>query len=530
MDKTKLLPLRLVFPVLFVYLLLSILGLHYHELALEEAQFFLFGRDSDSLSSLYRNMQYEGHPRLWCALLFFINHTITTSPAGMQVLHLAVSATTVFLFLRYAPFGILVKLLVIFGYYFLFEYNILSRNYAPGILVLFICCILLRDARKNLFWIGCMLVLLCNTHLFFAFSAIGIYAFLLLENGRAGKIRSRSFFIFTLLTGAGVLSALVQGQIPAADYLLPIRPGEWFSAKNISTASYALIRGWLPIPKIRGGNFWNSFWLDDTTIGWVVRDLLFVMLVVFPAVILKEYRPALLFYYTSLGLFLAFFVVHPIVASRYFGVGVVFFLAACWMADRGSGDFFSLQHLAGLPVVRRVLRGSLYALLVIQVVIGVYALEQDLRRPFSQAKNTIAYIREHGLDRQELVVDGYIAGPALSVYAGKKLFYLDIGQKGSFCVWKTGNFPQPRRTLEQEMSGSVFLEGLDRFLLVSNRRIDLDLVHAAGDTAIVRAGLVDFRLVPLAAFPNSITGMENSYLYQAVRKDGHPLAGILRLP
>ena len=514
MAKIKTVPLRLVLPILFVYLVVSILGLHYHELALEEAQFFLFGRDSDSLSSLYRNMAYEGHPRLWCALLFLIYHHITPSIAGMQALHLAVSTTTVFLFLRYAPFSTGIRILVISGYYFLFEYDLLSRNYAPGILLLFICCILLRDPRKNLLWIGCMLVLLCNTHLFFAFSAIGIFAYLLSEYGREKKILSLPFFIFTLLTAAGVGSAFLQGRISAPDYLLPLRLEECFSAKNLSAACYALIRGWLPIPKIHGGNFWNSFWLDDDNINWIIRDLLFIFFLVFPAVLLGKYRSALLFYYTSLVLFLTFFMVHPIVASRYFGVGFIFFLAACWIADQGSGDFFSLKHLAGRPVTRLILRDSLYALLAVQVVIGIYALEQDLTRPFSQAKHAIAYIRAHQLDQQELVVDGYIAGPALSVYAGKPLFYLDIGQKGSYCLWKTSYFPKPRRTLEQEMTGSAFLQGLDRFILVSNRRVDTGWVD-------------DYRILALAAFPNSITGMENSYLYQVERK--HPLAGILRL-
>jgi hypothetical protein len=508
MAKIKTVPLRLVLPLLAVYLIITVLALHYHELALEEAQFFLFGRDSDSLSSLYHNMQYEGHPRLWCWLLFLIYHYITPSIAGMQALHLAVSATTVFLFLRYAPFSTGIKIMVISGYYFLFEYDLLSRNYAAGILLLFICCILLRDPRKNLLWIGSMLVLLCNTHLFFAFSAIGIFAYLLSDYGQQKKILSLPFFIFTLLTAAGVLSAFIQGQISAPDYLLPLHPQEWLSAKNLSVACYALIRGWLPIPKIHGGNFWNSFWLDDNNIGWFVRDLLFIVALVFPAVLLGKYRSALLFYYTSLVLFLAFFVVHPIIASRYFGVGFIFFLAACWIADPGSGDFFSLKHLADRPVTRLILRDTLYALLAIQVMIGIYALEQDLTRPFSQAKHAIAYIRAHQLDQQELVVDGYIAGPALSVYSGKKLFYLDIGQKASYCVWRNSNFPHPPRTLEEEMTGSVFLHHLDRFILVSNRRADRVQIRINED---------EFCLVPLCDFPNSITSMENSYIYQVTR-------------
>ena len=66
------LPLSQLFPVLFLYLVISIAGLYYHELWLDEAQHFLIGRDSNSLPALYNNMRYDGHPRLWNFLLYFI--------------------------------------------------------------------------------------------------------------------------------------------------------------------------------------------------------------------------------------------------------------------------------------------------------------------------------------------------------------------------------------------------------------------------------------------------------------------------
>ena len=115
MDKT-LLPYRIVLPLLCGYVLITLLGLHNHELALEEAQFFLFGRDSDSLSALYHNMQYEGHPRLWCFLLYLINHNLSSSFIAIQVLHLLITSTTVFLFLRYAPFARWVKIGIVFSF------------------------------------------------------------------------------------------------------------------------------------------------------------------------------------------------------------------------------------------------------------------------------------------------------------------------------------------------------------------------------------------------------------------------------
>ena len=521
-------PLRLVLPLLALYVVITILGLHYHELSLEEAQFFLLGRDSTSLSALYHNMQYEGHPRLWCSLLFLIIHYITPGYAGMQVLHLAVTTATVFLFLRYAPFSLLSKVLIIGGYYFLFEYDILSRSYSLGILLLFGCCILLRNPAKNMGWIGLLALLLCNTHLFFSFTAIGIFAWLFVEMARQRRLLSWPFLGFSVLVLTGVVTMFLQGRIPPEDKLVPIIPGGWHTAKNFSAASYAIIRGWLPIPNVSSANFWNTYWLDDNHIGGVLRTLLFGGLLVFPALILKPQVKALLFYYTSIGLLFIFFLVLPMVASRYFGVGYIVFLAACWMAadERSlvtrhdpsvarrdslpSGpDFFSFRHIPG-PRLRTSLRVALYAIFTVQVLVGIYALAQDYSRPFSQAMNAVAYIKEHRLDNQEMIVEGYIAGPALSVYSGKPLYYLNIGQKGSYCVWRNSYFPHPAPTLRQEITRSGdFLRGLDKFILVSNRQMEADLI---------RSGDSHFTFAFLSGFPNSITAMENSYIYQATRK------------
>jgi hypothetical protein len=510
MDKSKtLLPLRLVIPLLSLYVLVSILGLHYHEMALEEAQFFLLGRDSDSLSALYHNMQYEGHPRLWCCLLFFVSHYTPFGYAGMQALHMAIAAAAVFIFLRYAPFGLLTKIGVIGGYYFLFEYDILSRNYAPGILLIFICCRLIGQSRHNLYGIGALLLLLCNIHIFFAFAATGIYAYLLLEQAQQKKIVSLPFFCFTLLFLAGIITALLQARIPAEDRLLPIQWGMGPSAKNITAACYALIRGWLPIPVFSGDNFWNSYWLSDENTGSLVRNILFFFFLLLPAPILKRSVKALVFYYTVIFLLFVFFLFLPISAYRYFGIGYVCFLAACWMAGQQPGDFFSLGHLSGRPFLRKFLQASFYGVLVIQLLVGVYALSQDLRRPFSQAKNAVAFIQTHRLQQQEVVVDGYIAGPALSLYSGRKLYYLNTGRKDSYCVWKRSLFPHPAPTLEEEIVRSTFLRGLDRFILVSNRQMDAGMV-LSGDG--------QFRFIPLCGLGNSITAMENSYIYQVTRK------------
>jgi hypothetical protein len=295
------------------------------------------------------------------------------------------------------------------------------------------------------------------------------------------------------------------------DNFYHIRPSEWLTTKNLSFTGYGLIRGWLPIPQFFGGHFWNTYWLQDRNIGSIIRDILFLFLLAFPGLILwrtaRAWR-AMVFYYTTVLILLAFFIVTQLAASRYFGMVYIYFLAACWMTGNDSGDVFSMEHLKARPLLRLFLRTSLYGILIAQILIGAFALEQDFSRPFSQAKNAIEYIRDRGLTGQEVAVDGYNSGPMLSAYLGRMVYYLDISQTGSWVYWKTSYFPNPRRTLDDEMSRSAYLQGLDKFILIANRQEDPKALTFGNST---------FRLELLDRFENSILVAENFYVYQVTR-------------
>jgi len=502
------LPLKLVLPILFVFACVSALSLHYHELFLDEAHHFLVSRDSSSLADLYSNLRYDGHPRLWGALLFVLTHYVSASPVAMQVLHLLLAVAAAFALLRYGPFPLWVKILILSGYYFLFEYNWLSRNYVLGILLLFICCQLLRDPKKNLIRIGVLLVLLCCTHMFYTFASIGIFFYLVIwflqQGGGVGRGR---FGVLSLFFLAGLGLALIQARTPPRSEnvnLTPVLTEEWLSMKNVSFAVYGVIRGWLPVPQVNGAHFWNSYWLSPRNISGMFAGTLFVLFLVFPALFLWKKAGPLVFYYTGAGLLFVFFVVTQMTASRYFGMVYIYFLAAAWMGADDSGPVFSLAAIPWNRRAGRLLQVVLAGVLAIHVVVGVYALEQDIRWPFSQARNTADYLRTLQPSGRVVVVDGYNSGPQLCAYLGGRVFYLTTGAEGSFCVWRRAYFPTPRPSIDEEVERNPGLRRLGEFILVSNRRLGADSIRPAGG----------YRLTALRYFENSITG-ENYFVYQA---------------
>jgi len=496
------LPLRIVLPILLGYIALSILGLYYHELGLEEGQQYLFARDSHSLADLYHNMRYEGHPRGWCMLLYGIIHFITPSLTAIRILHLAITITTVYLFLRYAPLHLWVRIGFVFGYYFLFEYNLQARSYALGILLLFAACRLLADPERHLPFIAVLLLLLCNTDIFYAFAAVGIFLYLVMVYAQENRLFTAPVYLLTVFFLLGLTCTYIQAQIPREDYIVHSRAGAGLSRENLSSASLALAAGWLPVPG-DPSHFWNTFWIGRPGIIAVLRTILALFFLLFPVALLRTHIRALVFYYSSLFLLLGLLMATGFGAARYFGMVVIYLLAAWWLAGNEAG---------GILPVNPLLRPVIGIVVLVQLAAGFFAWEQDLTRPFSQARNAVTWLKARGLNGQPVVVNGYIAGPALSVYLGKKIEYLNTGGEGSFCLWRQSYFPKPAGTIAGQLTAMPDLSRLDSFLLLSSSAVDRSLLED---------GAAGFRFAPLQRFTDGILPMEDCYMYQATRMMEH---------
>ena len=159
-----------------------------HPMWSDEMQDFLLAAGSSSPLDLFLKLKYEGHAGLWHLLLWVVTR-FTTDPVWMQALHLAIALGIWVLIWRLAPFGKLEKLLLLLSYFLFFEYFVVSRTYAIGVLLGF-AVVVLRMQRPDLrIWPGLLLGLLANTSIFGAIWALGMALFMGLEN--RGQWRSR---------------------------------------------------------------------------------------------------------------------------------------------------------------------------------------------------------------------------------------------------------------------------------------------------------------------------------------------------
>ncbi|HET6722260.1 MAG TPA: hypothetical protein VFH07_05895, partial [Chitinophagaceae bacterium] len=125
--------------IFFLYVIISGFAIANHELWGDEIHSWNIAKASGSISDLIYNSRYEGHPPVWYLFLWSISK-FTHNLAYVQITQLIIASSVIFLVLFYSPFPFITRILIPFGYYFLFEYGILSRNYAIGVLPAFGIC------------------------------------------------------------------------------------------------------------------------------------------------------------------------------------------------------------------------------------------------------------------------------------------------------------------------------------------------------------------------------------------------------
>lgn len=399
--------------ILVVYTVLVGLMLSRHAMWLDEMQAWLIARDAPDISTLFRNLRYEGHPALWYLLLWPLSR-VSRDPVMMQALHLAIASASVALVLWRAPLLIVERLLFPFGYFFIYEYAVKSRSYALGCLLLFIVCAIWRWRHTQPMLLALVLALMANVHILFAILAIAALLALVAERIFDKSSGQKSASLAHALLSAGVA---VGGIALAAATCIPPPDG-------------GFAEGWL-------------FSLDSTRLMWVRGAL--------NAVLIQSY--SLLSAVTAIGIFvlaaarwrrspaaavfllaavvglLAFFYVKYPGAIWHHGVIFAALFAAVWISRETSGGVTNAREGLLPPVV-------FIAVLVCQVYTGFRAVRDDWRQPLSNGREVAAFIAAKGWATDPMVVVPDKFAVSIIGYLGRDRAYYPNGRRwGSFTVW-----------------------------------------------------------------------------------------------
>lgn len=483
---------KYVFLLGLLYFFVGYLGICHHELWLDEAHHWLLARDSQSVAELLANTKDEGHPILWNFLLFLLTR-FTPNPFAMQLLHLLIATAAMVIFLRKAPFSWWFKLLFLFGYFMIFEYALIARNYMLGVLFLFLACADLAARDKKFPWICVWLTLAANVHLMFAVIAFALFLTIALEQLQRQSASRNHLAIGVAVFVVGLVVAAVQ-IVPSAEsaFFTPINEMPW--NEKFTKGFVALFKGWLTVPDFRSLHFWNSNLLVGLSKPFSAGVGLLLYLV--PLLLFFKKRKVLFFVYTALLGTQIFFFLTQRSATRHDGMTFLILIMALWMqayfpTDESKSKVSTFADTVKMPII--------YGILLLQFCSGIYAYAMDYRYAFTNEARVNWYLKEHHLDSQTIIASN-CSGTVISPNLQKKLYFLCANDFGSFCRWNSG------------CASGFSIAQLDKMLL------DYLKTHASGiyvsDTGRLEysKGAVHYRL--LQKFEGSIVRHNDYYLYE----------------
>lgn len=423
------------FTVVFLFLIYAGVTIAHHEMWRDELQAWLLSRDSSTLLSVFHNIRYEGHPPLWYLLLWPLTH-LTKDPSIIQWLNLIIAAGAVYIVAMFAPVPRWARAAAVFGYFPVYEYGSIARNYAIGLFAIVAFCALFQYRRRHPVALGIVLFLAANTSLHACILAIAALSLLVsdLTIHRPEPTRRMSNLAGLGIAAGGIILAAFQMNPPPDTGFAAI----WYFTPDSSAFVRVLqtvIKGYLPLPW-PGPGFWETNLLDSIP-GFAKFSWISALIVLAVASLSLIRRPLALIYYLigSFGL-LTFFYVKHLGYVRHHGFLYICFCTAFWLAvSMTPVSLPKTLDVAG-RCAERVMHLLLPLLLAVHIVGAVIAVAREYRHVFSAAKSTAELIRKNGLDRYPLVTDDdYLALAVVGYLDAPRVYNPRGGRFGSYIIW-----------------------------------------------------------------------------------------------
>jgi hypothetical protein len=447
-----------------------------HEPWRDEGDAWLAVRD-DTLSGIALRAAHAGTPILWYVML----KPLALAGFGFGssvVLHVAIAALAAWLILFRSPFPLLLRLAIVFSYFLSFEYAVITRNYAIGVLLLF--------ASAASYWsslqrtrTGLLLGALVNTSVHaLVIGAVLIAGHLVnhLREVRAGQ-RIRWWAIVVPLFG--LLLACIQLYPRPGGQLPPRIAGAW----NPEAINWAL--GGMILPRVE----------PDFPLLSTFSALLLILV----AFLLPSGQMRLMYGMSVAGL-LAIFVFSYAVEDgyRHFGFLWLVMIVFLWLG------------LEKNPITRKVHQVIVWVAILPLLYAAASAHWREFRYPFSGSTEAAQFLESNGLSRESMAISpSVLAGGLLpQIDREEPVFYPGEIRSGTYSLWNEA-LARSYSVLPEELlrrSEKAFPAG-EPFLFIINAPLD---------------GQVNGRLRLLFASSPEVWGRadERFFIYQVAGESG----------
>ena len=132
------------YSILFLFVGISIFCAYYHEFWADEIQAYLIAKNESYINILAKIGHQEAQPVLW-HLILKIATDILRLGTNTLFISIFLMSITIWLILFRINIPLIFKILIPFGYSFIYQYNIVSRNYCLAYLALTLVALLYKD-------------------------------------------------------------------------------------------------------------------------------------------------------------------------------------------------------------------------------------------------------------------------------------------------------------------------------------------------------------------------------------------------
>jgi hypothetical protein len=402
----------------------------YHEMWRDELQSWVMARGATSLTDLRERMRYEGHPALWYLLLYGVTR-VTHRPEALQLLHLAIASACVFVFARSAPFPRWSRLGFALGYFPLYEYGVISRNYSIGILFLFLAAALLPQRQSRPWLLGILLALAAHTNAMATIVATAFAGTVFLEPvlARGGRQRIVPAITTLCLAAAGVLSAAMFVSPPVdtgyADSWT-LEPSRLHAEHVFGLIARAVL------PLTGGRDAWGDPW-TAVTHHLAPGGSLLVVACLLPY--LRRRMVAFVMFAAGTSALLVFFYTKLDGSLRHHGFIFVNLLLAIWFAEivRRESAGKSANTVVDGEGGERIFTVLASILLAVHIALAAMTIRLEISSSFSAGRATAELLVAHELDELPIVGDpDSLMVPVLGYLHERTFFYPLADRFGSF--------------------------------------------------------------------------------------------------
>ena len=393
-------PPWLLHSILSLYALLTLVLTLRHEPWRDEADSWLVARDLP-LRELIDWTRSIGTPALWHILVAPLART-GMPYASQALLHWTIAVAAAAVFIYRAPFPVTTKGLFLFSFYPAYQFGVIARNYALGILLAFCVAALYPSRMTAPVRYAIVVALLCNANPHSAGIAGAFIAAYALELLRA-RLGFRPWLAL-LIMSAGMALAFVQLYTPG--YVVPpnVISAPWYGAFFEAAG-----RGFLPWFENEWIRLWAVLALGATLVA-IRRNV--------PAVVIflvAQFALALIFTYLWIGGF------------RHFGLVLIVTVLALWIG---------LIDVPGRSRAHRIALVMLNVSLVLSIPMTVRFARADYVAAYSGSRETAAFILGNGLEKADIAAHPPAHAEAVLAYLPKRTFwYAALGEPGSYMKW-----------------------------------------------------------------------------------------------